>query len=194
MNKLNLIMGAQNGAKTKREENDFYATHPDTVVSFLKESSLDNVIFSNDIWECACGKGHISETLLKLGYNVYSTDLINRGYGIVQDFLMCDKPFNGDIITNPPYKYATEFVYKRLNLLQDDKYLCLFLKLQFLEGEKRKKLFKEFPPKYIYIHSKRQKIARNGDFEKYGKNSNSLAFCWIVWQKGYKGDSIIRWI
>lgn len=28
---LNLIMGARNGAKNEREQNDFYATHPNAV-------------------------------------------------------------------------------------------------------------------------------------------------------------------
>ncbi len=193
--KLNLIMGARNSAKTEREEHDFYATHPDTTKAFIERIRKDNIQISLNIWEPACGQGHMSEVLREYGYNVYSTDLINRGYGEVKDFLTCeDKNYNGTIITNPPYKFAKEFAYKALDILCEGSYLCLFLKIQFLEGKERKKLFDKFLPKYIYVHSERQKIARNGDFEHFDKNNNSLAFCWVVWQKGYIGETITRWI
>ena len=31
------------------------------------------------VWECACGEGHLSKELQKQGYQVYSSDLIDRG-------------------------------------------------------------------------------------------------------------------
>ena len=34
--------------------------------------------------------------------------------------------------------------------------------------------------------------SRNGDFDKY--KSSAVAYAWFVWQKGYKGDTVIRWI
>lgn len=43
----------------------------------------------------------------------------------------------------------------------------MFLKIQFLEGKKRNKFFKKYPPKYIYVNSSRQNCARNGDFITY---------------------------
>lgn len=201
MNKLNLIMGAQNGAKTKREENDFYATHPDTVSKFL-EASKNDFELKGLTWEPCCGLGHISEVLINNSYEVYSSDLIDRGYkkqystGDILDleYEPIILPLDYNIMTNPPYKNIEKFIQSFLNRVLDNNYVILYVKLQCLEGQKRKKLFKEFPPKYIYIHSERQPIALNGNFEEYGKNSNSMAFCWIVWQKGYKGDSIIRWI
>lgn len=39
----------------------------------------------------------------------------------------------------------------------------MFLKLTFLEGQKRKELFLHNPPKYIYVSSSRLKCAPNGD-------------------------------
>lgn len=39
------------------------------------------------------------------------------------------------------------------------------------------------------------KCAKNGDFEKYGKGvGTAIAYGWYVWEKGFKGESIIRWI
>jgi hypothetical protein len=123
---------------------------------------------------------------------VRATDLIDRKYGETLDFLTQEEPFNGDIITNPPYKSAKEFCYKGLELAQDNNYVIMFLKIQFLEGKERKKLFEKYPTKYIYINSERQHCAMNGDFITY--NAKTQAYIWVIWQKGYTGETITRWI
>lgn len=72
---------------------------------------LEQETFAHDIWECAAGEDHIANVLRKHGYDVLSTDIIDRtGHTQVLDFLTTkstpEKEFNGDIITNPPYKHA----------------------------------------------------------------------------------------
>ena len=49
--------------------------------------------------------------------------------------------------------------------MDDGNRLALFLKVQFLEGKKRKELFSKYPPKVIYVSSSRIKCAKNGDFD-----------------------------
>lgn len=86
----------------------------------------------------------MAKVLEKNGYNVIGTDLVYRGYGDKEslDFLEETlEDFEGDIITNPPYKYALEFVKKALNSVQDGHKVAMFLKLQFLEGKERKQFF-----------------------------------------------------
>lgn len=98
----------------EREANDFYATDPkaiETAMPIFKELGL-----YKDVWECACGKGHITRVLTDAGYNVYSSDKVNRGFGDVLDFLKCETPFNGDILTNPPFRFAVDFVKKVFSL------------------------------------------------------------------------------
>lgn len=68
----------------------------------------------------------------------------------------------------------------------------MFLKIQFLEGQARKKLFEEYPPKYVYVNSKRQLCAMNGNFKKY--KAIAICYCWFIWEKGWKGEPRIRWI
>lgn len=70
------ILGARNYAQNEREVNDYYATEPKAVELLLEQET-----FGPKIWEPACGEGHISEVLRKHGHEVYSTDLIDRGYG-----------------------------------------------------------------------------------------------------------------
>lgn len=181
-------LGARNYAQNERETNDYYATEPKAI-----EMLCDLETFSPTIWECACGEGHLAEALIGRGYKVISSDLIDRGYGTGDiDFLNCNKKFEGDIITNPPYKFAKEFVEHALEIVTEGHKVVMFLKLQFLEGKARRKMFEKYPPKKIYVSSGRLRCAMNGDFEKYAK-SNAVTYAWFIWEKGFKGEPIVRW-
>ena len=67
-----------------REKNDFYATNPHALEIAMP---IFKDILHNNVWECACGQGHLSEVLKDNGYNVKSTDLVDRGYGGLRIFL-----------------------------------------------------------------------------------------------------------
>ena len=185
-------LGASNHSEKDREINDYYATDPKSLIIFLKKLREDKITLNKNIWECACGEGHLSKVLIDNGYNVLSSDKVDRKYGIVKDFLNCDDKFNGDILTNPPYKFADKFVETAINKVNDGNYVLMFLKVQFLESKSRKILFKKFPPKYVYVYSERQLCAMNGEFDKY--KATALCYCWFIWQKGYKGETVVRWI
>ncbi len=190
-NSIFKTLGASNHTDKERQKHDYYATEPRAIELLLEVEE-----FSNHIWECACGEGHLSKVLVERGYNVRSTDLIDRGYGEGGvDFLTQSEPFDGDIITNPPYKYASEFVYKALDLIPEGRKVAMFLKLQFLEGKKRKELFLKHPPKVIYVSSSRLLCTKNGEFEQMRAGGGSaVAYAWFVWVKGFKGDTIVKWI
>lgn len=197
-NSIYKTLGASNHTDKEREDNDFYATDPKALRLFLEKLKEDNIVLNKYIWECASGLNHLANTLKEYGYIVTSTDLIDRGcQDKVLDFLTVEfntkKPIT--ILTNPPYKFATDFIYKALDLIEDKQYVIMLLKVQFLEGKARKKLFKKYPPKYIYIHSERQLCAKNGDFETMRKGGGSaVAYAWFMWEKGYKGETLCRWI
>ena len=183
------IMGASNHCKDERETHDYYATDPKAVELLLAEEK-----FSPLIWEPACGEGHISKVLSAHGYKVISTDLIDRGFGKVWDFLENGNifsDFSGDIITNPPYNKALPFAQKALEYLQSGKKLAMFLKLTFLEGKARKPFFLENPPRKVYVSSSRLLCAKNGEFKGQG---SAVCYAWFIWEKGYKGDPVIKWI
>lgn len=88
------VLGASNHSKNEREPNDYYATEPKAGELLLEvEPDLNN------IWECACGEGHLAKVFNNAGILGKATDLINRGYGDVEDFLSNTEPYhNGDII------------------------------------------------------------------------------------------------
>jgi hypothetical protein len=179
----------------ERQQEDFYATEPKALQIFLDKLEKDGISLNNKIWEPSCGMGHLSDVLVKRGYDVRSTDIVDRGYEKFegrQDFLVSAETWFGDILTNPPFKLAEKFV-EQIDLLgYEDSKLILFLKIQFLEGQKRKELFKKYPPKYVYCNSSRQLCAKDGEFEKY--TATTQFYAWYVWENGFSGDTIVRWI
>lgn len=180
--------GCTNHSNFERIENDYYATEPKAAELLLEvEPDLNN------IWECACGEGHLAKVFDKYGKLAKATDLVNRGYGdSFCDFLSDFTFWNGDIVTNPPYIKAKEFVENALRIVAKGRKVCMFLKLTFLEGKARKELFKKYPPKTVYVSSSRLNCVRNGDFDKYP--SNAVAYAWFVWEKGFTGKPTIEWI
>jgi len=93
------MIGSHNLSKGDRERNDYYATSPEAAEWLIKIEGLNK-----NIWECACGEGHLSKVFVENGFNAWSSDLIDRGYGEQIDFLKWDLPYSGDIVTNPPFK------------------------------------------------------------------------------------------
>lgn len=177
-------LGASNHTKEERQEHDFYATDPIAAEWLIQLEELDQ-----NIWECAAGQGHLAKVFEEHGYNVKATDLIDRGYGQGGiDFLACEDKFEGDIVTNPPYKYSLPFIEHSLSLIPDGHKVCMFLKVQFLEGKERRKFFDENPPKHIWVSSSRIKCGKNGNFAE-----SMVAYAWYVWEKGYHGDTILKW-
>lgn len=180
-------LGASNHSLGEREKDDYYATEPKATEWLLRLET-----FNGPILEPSCGEGHISEVLINGGFQVVSRDLIDRGYGEVADFLSDDNTeWNGDIITNPPYKYAQEFVEKALRIIPDGHKVAMFLRVQFMEGKRRRELFNAMPPKRIWISSSRLKCAKNGEFDKF--SGSATAYAWFVWEKGFRGDTIVKW-
>ena len=177
--------GFANLSQHEREANDYYATDPIAAEWLLKLESLEN------IWEPACGEGHLAKVFEREGILGRSSDLINRGYGQQLDFLEQKEIWHGDIVTNPPYKFAQEFVEKSLSLVDDGNLVAMFLPVRYLEGKKRRLMFESMPPKTVYVSSSRIKAAMNGDFEAV--KSSAVTYTWIVWKKGYEGPTTLRW-
>lgn len=190
-NSIFKTLGASNHTDKERAVHDYYATEP-----FAIDVLCGAETFYGTVWEPACGGGHMSRRLSEMGYSVVSTDLVDRGFGRGGvDFLKAETALGDNIITNPPYKYALEFCEHALSLVGDGKKVAMFLKVQFLEGKKRKQFFIENPPKVVLISSSRLQCAKNGEFERMRAGGGSaVAFAWFIWEKGFKGPPILGWV
>ncbi len=185
-------MGASNHVGEDRQEVDFYSTQPKAIEVLFRD--LPEVIPNKNlpIWEMACGKGDLSNKLLELGYDVKSTDLYDYGFGESGvDFLNINSEYNGNLLTNPPYNLSLEFAKKSMELLKPGNFLYLYLKVLWLESNKRKEFFKSYPPKYVCIMSSRIACYKDGIPIK---GEGAVAYAWYIWEKGFMGDPILKFI
>ena len=61
-----VTLGASNHVEEERQEDDFYATDPTAIDDLLRYET-----FNKNIWECACGQGHLAERLKEITlYNI----------------------------------------------------------------------------------------------------------------------------
>ena len=197
--KKNILQGAKlagGNPENSRVENDYYATNPKALNMLLDVHPI-----KGSCLEPCVGGGHLANVIKnRVDKDCVCVDLVDRGYPntIVQDFLVWKSPKKFDcIITNPPYSLGEEFIRKSLSLLKDKGVCAMFLKIQFLEGDKRQSFFKEFPPKYIYVFSKRIDIWNNGNSvdPKTGKKwANTMCFAWFIWEKNSTSEPIVRWL
>ena len=74
-------LGASNHADGERASMDYYATDSCAIDLLKKKMDLPHFIL-----EPACGQGHLSERLKDLGHEVWSYDIVDRGYGEIQNF------------------------------------------------------------------------------------------------------------
>jgi len=181
----------------KRVENDFYATDPEALRMLMREYEFNNGSFL----EPCVGNGNLARVISEEfeGSKVTGVDLVDRGYDgvIVSDFLEyeTDERFD-NVITNPPFSLAREFAEKGLELLRENGKMALFLRIQFLEGVGREEFFNKYPPRYVYVFRKRMATWNNGEpLDPKGKNwSTTMCHAWFIWEKGFKGEPIIRWL
>lgn len=179
MNKHLNIVGAN--TKGDRVKNDFYPTPIEATESLLK-----HIKFDGEIWECACGDGAISKVLLKNGYKVYSSDLINRGYGTPNHDFLTSTLKSDNIITNPPFNLSLEFALKALQCVRQK--AVFFHKLVFLESKKRhEQLFKLNKLEKVLI------IPNRLAFKGY-QSGGLMCFAWFIFDVNYNGKPTIDWI
>ena len=165
-----------------RPRDDFYRTPEKATKALLSVET-----FSGSIWEPACGDGAISEVLIAAGHDVYSSDLIGRGYGEPRhDFLLTNHRAD-NIITNPPYKFANEFIERALMLTTGK--VAMLLKLNALGGMERRRIFDTSPFKGVYVFSGRLSMMRDGT-----EGAGMIEFAWFVWEHGYEGRPTIGWL
>lgn len=176
MNHLSIV-----GFGNNRAVADFYPTP-----NYATEELLKREKFEGSVWEPACGNGAIGKFFIDCMATDLRTDL---GYGEGgKDFFLEHRKVD-NIITNPPYSLAQQFVEHSLECA--DKKVVMLLKLVFLESISRKKLFDRNLLRTVYVFRRRLKIYKDGII---GKNSGLIAYAWYVWDKKYNGKPTIEWI
>lgn len=147
---------------------------------------MQNEKFKGGIWEPACGNGAMSEVLYEYADchegipQVFSSDICVRDdFGTQIDFLTSKRTQARNIVTNPPYKFAEQFV-RRAYKVADSK-IALLLRLAFLEGAKRATgLFVDYPLTRLWVFSERITFYPVGADRAGG---GTTAYAWFIWDK-----------
>lgn len=153
-----------------RQEDDFYPTPPEPTIALLQAERFDGIVH-----EGACGDGTMAKIIEAFGYKVIASDLVNRGYGVQRDFFSITRPVAHNIITNPPFDLADDFIKHSMETLRPRK-LALLLKATFFHAKKRQELFERFPPRII------MPLTWRVDF--LGKGRPTMECSWFVWHRG----------
>lgn len=170
-----------------RRGDDFYPSPPEAV-----HALCDVEQFTGAIWEPACGDGAISKVLEARGYDVVSTDLVDRGYGQGRiDFLMEQRALAPNIITNPPFKNAEAFADKALILTSGK--VAFLLRLVWLAGKSRGKMFATAPLARVWAFSGRLPMMHRHDYDG-PKSSSAIDFAWFVFEHGHNGKPELGWL
>ena len=183
-----------------RNENDLYPTPPLATYILKKYTNLPRII----IEPCA-GRGNISIELLRHGYDVRSYDLYEYDNPLCtiktgQDVMDLQRPDkkNVGLVTNPPYHKDLPRKIAEKGVNEFD-FTALFVRLTFLEGKKRKKLFTEHPPSDIIFLSDRIRLGTDlvEAINKTHQLGCMTAYMWIVWDKrswNKPENTRLRWV
>jgi SAM-dependent methyltransferase len=169
--------------ETKRRRLDDYET-PDSVT----QRCLARVKFRGPILEPACGSGRMVRVLKAAGYKVTGSD-IKEGH----DFLKRAKDWDGDIVSNPPYRdgLAEMFVRHALELATGQ--VAMLLQSGFIWGDKRGSgLYREFKPAHVIVIPERIYFLVNGKPIPSQFFSHAAPIAWAISRRSHIGQQTTR--
>ncbi len=183
----------------ERKPNDFYKTPIELCRSALK--ILPEGFPSFRVLDPGCGDGVWGKAYREIK-SLEDSMLIGVDIRDVGELPEYDKVHIGDfrnfydpilgfnlVFGNPPYRFAEEFIDISLDVLREGGYLLFLLRLAFLESDKRYKKYYNsgLNPKEVYVSTRRISFTEN-------KKSDNTAYGIYLWQKGWKGDTTLKWL
>ena len=176
---------------------DFYETPEDATNKILRQLITDGVLNpqADTLYEPCCGAGAITKVFEQIGFKYQASDIQDADYIIGEKdkdvYKLPDKCCD-TVFTNPPYDLMTDENMLAEFLRISRGKVILLLNVFFLSSSKRKEMLQNSPLKYIYMHSDRVTMFPYG--EEKPKNGGTKMFCWYVWENGYEGEPIVRWL
>lgn len=173
-----------------RDDADWYVEPAWSVDALLNAEP-----FEGRTLDPACGCGTIPKAFEARGLRAFGSDLKDRGFGIVADFLGQEFALPIDnIVTNPPYKLAETFIRRALKIATDK--VAVLVQQQFPFSQGRHALFRECPIARLYFLSNRPSMPPGralaaGTVTAGGGKTDYL---WMVFEHGYKGSPTAHWL
>lgn len=177
-------------AKIWQRDNDDFYVEPFwcSAALFMREP------FENTILDPACGLGRIVWEARRFGYQAIGTDKVRRS-DICRDeidFLTCAAP-GYDIVANPPFGIADEFVKHALTVSRSK--VAMLLPATWHFGSKRAAWLKTTPLRRIYALTPRPSMPPGAVIEAgVEPGGGTKDFAWYVWLRGYDGPVETCWL
>jgi hypothetical protein len=166
--------------------NDCYSTPVVAVEALLTAESLPY-----RIWEPATGHGNIVRVLRNAGHVVIASDILHYTFPLdfEADFLkQMRAPASTELIlTNPPYRRATEFVEHALTLCPRVIMLC---RLAFLESECRSGILDSGTLAAVHVFRNRLPMMHRHGWAG-PRASSAMPFAWFVWNRNHAGPTTL---
>lgn len=177
----------------ERVEDDWYVEPPRAV-----EALLDAERFCGTVYDPACGGGNIVEVCRARGLDAWGTDLIDRcgqKYGAAGIDFTTPVPEHcrgnvDNIICNPPFKHAETFIRNGLDRARFK--VAMLVRLAFLEGQRRRVMFKALPLARVLVFSSRISMPPGG--QGIIAKGGAVAFCWLVFDHDWRGPATLDWL
>lgn len=164
---------------------DFYPTP-----EWGTQALLNHVSFHGPIMEPCCGDGAMVNVLKQTGQPIIASDIVDRGFGAVMDFLDVQEPI-ANIVTNPPFNVAEPLLTHALSLASQK--VCFLLRTAFLESRRRYGSFYQLtPPSKLLVFTERLSMYPKGHDVNGG---GTTSYAWFIWDKqDESGITKIEWI
>jgi hypothetical protein len=184
---MSLSHAAQSGQHAYAERGlDLYETPPCATEALLRVEQLPH-----SLWESGAARGAIVNVLRNHGHAVTASDICDYGFPLhfVGDFLKQTKaPADVEaVVTNPPYKLATEFVAHALELVPC---VVMLLRLAFLESIRRTDILEHRGLARVHLFRKRLPMMHRDGWTG-PRASSAIAFAWFVWSRDHVGPTTI---
>lgn len=181
--------------KGVRAANDWYQDQPEATEALLRAER-----FSGVSWDPACGIGTIPKAMWNAGLDIIGSDIVDRGHrnnerpDFLIDFLRSPARTIDNIVCNPPFNLAREFVTCALVMASHK--VAMLLPLTFLEGAKRSRWLQTTPLARVHVFPWRISMPP-GDLLAAGKVrpvGRKNAYAWFVWEQGWRGPAQIHFL
>jgi len=174
-----------------RHKTDFYVTPQEHVELFLnkfKDNHLELDLSQQSFLDpCSGGDSKHDASYVKVLTDMFDPDVLtsvdirkDSHAQLKLDFLKStskDICTHDIVISNPPFKYAKEFITKSLEYVHNGGYVIMLLRLNFLGSKGRFEFFKDNMPTEIYVHHQRMSFTDDG-------GTDSIEYAHFVWKKG----------
>jgi hypothetical protein len=178
---------ANPGCHTRADrEHDLYETPLEATRALLNVEQIPH-----RIWEPASGRGAIVRVLRDAGHAVVASDIVDYGFPLhfARDFLTETKVPVGTemILTNPPYRFAAEFVEHALKLCPR---VTMLLRLAFLESERRSALLDCGRLARVHVFKNRLPMMHRDGWTG-PRASSAIPFAWFAFDREHAGPATI---